>query len=151
MKIRVNSIRYNGSTVDGPGIRTVVFLQGCNMHCKGCHNPSTWDPLGGIEYDTEELIEELRHNSINKKITISGGEPLIQIEAVNDLLTRLDNFDVCLYTGMEYEDVPYPILSKLRCIKCGSYHEELKCSNIPFIGSSNQSFVFLNGGAARVE
>ena len=145
MTIRVNSIVYNKSVVDGPGIRTVVFLQGCDIHCNGCHNPLTWDPNGGVDYDLNDLVHELDEKSFNKKITISGGEPLLQTEAVSDLLDKLDGFDVCLYTGRDISEIPESILSKLSYVKYGPYCEEHRCTNVPFIGSTNQTFVALRG------
>ena len=75
--IRINSIMSNPSLCDGYGYRTVVFLQGCNLHCPGCHNRSTWDIDKGTLIDVKELATILKEKSLNKKITISGGEPLI--------------------------------------------------------------------------
>ena len=78
MFMRINSIRYNNSVVDGPGIRTVLFMQGCDLHCKGCQNRSTWDIEKGKKVDIDELVNELTKKVFNKKIKISGCEPLIQ-------------------------------------------------------------------------
>ena len=74
MFMRINSIRYNNSVVDGPGIRTVLFMQGCDLHCKGCQNRSTWDIEKGKKVDIDELVNELNKKVFNKKITISCGE-----------------------------------------------------------------------------
>ena len=151
MNIQVNSIVYDASVVDGPGVRTVLFLQGCDLRCRGCHNPSTWDEAGGVEYDTEEVAGMLKLGSTNRKVTISGGEPLQQADAVIDLLERLDGFDVCLYTGRSLSEVPPRIMSRLRCIKYGPYIEGLRCTDRPFVGSSNQSFVVLRGDGCDVQ
>lgn len=90
-KGRVSSIETFGS-VDGPGVRFVVFLQGCNMRCKYCHNPETWNLQGGEEYTPEKLFEKAYryrtywgNNMENGGITVSGGEPLLQIEFVTEL------------------------------------------------------------------
>lgn len=101
MFIRINSIRYNNSVVDGPGIRTVLFMQGCDLHCKGCQNRSTWDIEKGKKVDIDDLVKELKKKVFNKKITISGGEPLMQKEALIELVTKLKDlgFDIALYTG----------------------------------------------------
>ena len=80
MKIVINSIMNNPSLCDGYGYRTVLFLQGCNLRCKGCQNPSTWDITKGTQVEIKELAAELRERCINKKLTISGGEPLLQTE-----------------------------------------------------------------------
>lgn len=74
--------------VDGPGVRYVVFLQGCKMRCKFCHNPETWSAEGGEEYTAEELFKKAyRYKNYWKQnggITVSGGEPLLQIEFVTE-------------------------------------------------------------------
>ena len=55
MKVYINSIKFNRSLVDGPGVRTVVFFQGCDLHCKGCQNKSTWNMKSGTEVEVAEL------------------------------------------------------------------------------------------------
>ena len=97
-------------TVDGPGIRFVVFMQGCPMRCKYCHNPDTWEIDGGKSFTPEEIAEKvLKYKSYLKGggITVSGGEPLLQYEFVSELFeilkknslhTALDTSGI-LYTG----------------------------------------------------
>ena len=78
-------------TVDGPGIRFVVFMQGCPMRCKYCHNPDTWG-AGGKEYTAEEIVKEvLKYKNYIQKggVTVSGGEPLLQIDFVTELFKLL--------------------------------------------------------------
>lgn len=145
MKIVLNSINYSGSVVDGPGIRTVLFVQGCEMRCPGCHNFSTWDMRNGKTVDTEELIADLRTKSLNKKLTISGGEPLLQYQAVHELVRGLADFDIALYTGFELEQVPKEIMKHLRYIKVGKYIQEKRSTIMPYVGSSNQEFIDLKG------
>lgn len=84
----VHSLETFGS-VDGPGVRFVVFLQGCNMRCKYCHNPETWNLCGGEEWSAEKLFEHVYkyRNYWGKDmeeggVTVSGGEPLLQIDFV---------------------------------------------------------------------
>ena len=87
VKGRVHSIESFG-TVDGPGIRLVVFLQGCPMRCIYCHNPDTWAAVGSKELEPVEIINEyLRNRAFYRGggITVSGGEPLMQIEFVTEL------------------------------------------------------------------
>lgn len=88
---RIHSFESFG-TVDGPGIRFVVFLQGCPLRCKYCHNPDTWG-AGGTEYSAEEVVERaLKYrNYFGDKggVTVTGGEPLAQIEFVIQLFTLL--------------------------------------------------------------
>ena len=142
MFMRINSIRYNNSVVDGPGIRTVLFMQGCNIQCKGCQNKSTWDINKGKEIAIDNLVNELNNKVFNKKITISGGEPLMQTAALIELVNKLNNlgFDIALYTGHRKEDVPSILVEKVNYLKTGNYIEELKTTVKPFVGSKNQIF-----------
>lgn len=88
---RIHSFESFG-TVDGPGIRFVVFLQGCPLRCRYCHNPDTWN-AGGEEYTAEEIVSRaLRYkNYFGEKggVTVTGGEPLVQIDFVIELFTIL--------------------------------------------------------------
>jgi len=140
--MRINSIKYNNSHVDGPGIRTVLFMQGCDLHCKGCQNRSTWELNNGKEISVDDLFKELKENIFNKKITISGGEPLVQKEELKLLIDKLsdDGFDIALYTGHVKEDVPEEIIKKVKYLKTGRFVEDLKTTIKPFVGSSNQIF-----------
>lgn len=131
----------NPSLCDGYGYRTVVFLQGCNLRCPGCQNPSTWDINKGISVDVKDLAHQLREKCLNKKLTISGGEPLLQADALKELLEELKDFDLCLYTGHELNEVPQEILRYLKYIKVGIFKKELKTSMKPFVGSTNQEFL----------
>ena len=89
---RIHSFQSLG-TVDGPGVRTVVFMQGCPLRCICCHNPDTWDFAGGTQTTAEELVNRiLRYrNYFGEKggVTVSGGEPLCQARFVADLFSRL--------------------------------------------------------------
>lgn len=92
MKGHIHSVQSLG-TVDGPGVRCVVFMQGCPLRCICCHNPDTWDFSGGEETNTEELCRRiLRFSSYfgkNGGVTVSGGEPLMQAEFVAELFCKL--------------------------------------------------------------
>ncbi len=84
---RIHSTESFG-TVDGPGIRFVIFLQGCPMRCLYCHNPDTWDTSGGMEVEAKELIGQYMRNAAfykNGGITVSGGEPLMQMDFLLEL------------------------------------------------------------------
>ena len=88
---RINSIQSLG-TVDGPGLRAVVFAQGCPLRCIYCHNPDTWDINGGEAVDSDELAERIIRLSPYIKdggVTFSGGEPLLQAEFFTELAKRL--------------------------------------------------------------
>ena len=91
-------------TVDGPGVRFVIFLQGCPMRCKYCHNPDTWEMHAGERRSAESLIEEYEHNRAfykNGGITVSGGEPLAQIDFLVELfrLAKEKEIHTCLDTS----------------------------------------------------
>lgn len=89
---RIHSFESFG-TVDGPGIRFVVFVQGCPMRCRYCHNPDTWDAGGGQEFSAEEVAREaLKYKSYftgGGGVTVSGGEPLLQIDFLIELFSIL--------------------------------------------------------------
>lgn len=140
MKVYINSIKFNRSLVDGPGVRTVVFFQGCDLRCKGCQNPSTWEMKNGTEMTTDELVTILKKEVINKKVTFSGGEPLMQVNALIDVVKKLEGFDIAVYTGHEFEKVPNELLDNITYIKTGSFKEELKSTVKPYVGSTNQEF-----------
>lgn len=139
--IYINSIMKNPSLCDGLGYRTVLFLQGCDLQCIGCQNKSTWDLTKGIKKDVKVLAQELREKCFNKELTISGGEPLMQTGALRELLEELKDFDLCLYTGHELNEVPQSILTYLKYINVGRFVQELRTTTKPFVGSSNQRFM----------
>lgn len=101
---KVHSFQSLG-TVDGPGIRFVVFLQGCPLRCGCCHNPDTWDLAGGTEYTPEEIVQKAtRFKEYFGKtggITVSGGEPLLQAEFVKAVfkLCHDEGINTCLDTS----------------------------------------------------
>ena len=104
IKGRVSSIQTLG-TVDGPGVRFVLFMQGCNLRCGCCHNPETWELAGGTEYSAEEILNKvLRYRTYfgdKGGITLSGGEPLLQPEFAKELfmLCHENGINTCLDTS----------------------------------------------------
>jgi len=91
MKGKIHSVETFG-TVDGPNIRYVVFLQGCNFRCLYCHNPDTWDQSKGTEQSVEELVEDiLKYKRYIQGVTVTGGEPLLQIDFVTELFRQVKN------------------------------------------------------------
>lgn len=101
---RINSIQTLG-TLDGPGVRFVLFMQGCPLRCAYCHNPDTWDFNQGMEYSAEDIFQKvLRYKAYfgdTGGITVSGGEPLIQAEFVTELFTlcKENGIHTCLDTS----------------------------------------------------
>lgn len=109
MQGRIHSIESFG-TVDGPGVRMVIFLQGCPMRCAYCHNPDTWNFDGGVQMTAEEILARYhrnRHYYRNGGITVTGGEPLCQTEFVTELFQKAkkQGISTCLDTsGVTYSD-----------------------------------------------
>jgi len=103
MKGRIHSLESFG-TVDGPGVRFVVFVQGCPMRCAYCHNPDTWEMNAGTLMEPEEILEQYERNISFYKgggITVTGGEPLMQIDFLIDLFTKAKakNIHTCIDTS----------------------------------------------------
>ena len=101
---RVHSIQTLG-TLDGPGVRFVIFMQGCNLRCGCCHNPDTWCFDGGRIYSPDELIKRIMNYRTyfgkDGGVTVSGGEPLLQADFVKELFTLCHNngINTCLDTS----------------------------------------------------
>ena len=99
----IHSIETCG-TVDGPGLRYVIFLQGCPMRCQYCHNPDTWEPGKGTEMSVDKVLEKFYSNLPfykNGGVTVTGGEPMMQIDFLIELFTKLkkDGVHTCLDTS----------------------------------------------------
>jgi anaerobic ribonucleoside-triphosphate reductase activating protein len=112
-KVRIASIVEN-SVVDGEGMRTVVYFQGCSLACKGCQNFKIWPSAGGHELEVEELAYALGYMSReHHNYTIQGGEPTEQPEALADLLEEIKYLDpqahITVYTGYTWEELPAPV------------------------------------------
>ena len=140
--IRINSIDCRGSVADGPGIRSVVYFQGCKKRCKACHNKSTWDLNAGKNISIEEIINTLLKNTPTKRVTISGGEPLLQKDGLISLLINLkkNGFNIAVYTGLEIQDVPKELFDYIDYLKYGEYIDEKRITT-KYYGSSNQKFI----------
>lgn len=107
MKIRLASDLQSDSIVDGEGIRTVIWTQGCSHNCPGCHNPATHDFKGGFLTDTDEINKELSLLKAQTGITFSGGDPLFQVEACTLIAKHAKKIDmnVWCYTGFTFEEL----------------------------------------------
>ncbi len=106
---RIHSIE-SFSTVDGPGIRYVVFMQGCNLRCKFCHNPDTWSKKSSMEIDSNELVEKILKAKVffensGGGVTFSGGEPLLQAEFLTEVCKKLkkENIHITLDTAGNFD------------------------------------------------
>lgn len=142
---------HKDSCVDGPGVRSVLYLQGCSRNCKGCQNEGIKEHGKGTMFSIEEMVAYIESNCSNKKITISGGEPLEQADSLECLIQRLKKkgYNVCLYTGWEIERVPNNILRLVDYIKTGSFVIDLMNPDIQYVGSSNQRMFSIDNGDIR--
>lgn len=115
----INSTESFGA-VDGPGLRFIVFMQGCHMRCRYCHNPETWALKGGTERTPEDVLEQaLRFKTYWKNgggITVSGGEALVQIDFVTKLfqLAKEKGINTCLDTSGNPYTTKEPFFSKFK-------------------------------------
>lgn len=153
MKIRLAAPLQYDSIVDGEGMRTVLWTQGCPHNCDGCHNPGTHDFKGGFLTDTDEIIEELKNNIIyNDGITLSGGDPFMQAEAVSEIAKYVHSIkkDVWAYTGFTYEQLLKlceikkeikELLYNIDVLVDGKFVKELKSMNLYYMGSRNQRVI----------
>lgn len=144
--LRIASI-LDDSIVDGPGLRLVVFTQGCPHKCPGCHNPETHDLSAGHIVENSEIIGRYKENPLLSGITFSGGEPFLQAESLTAIARAIHALggDVVTYTGYVYEDL---VLKHDKAISClldetdilvdGPYMERLRSLELLFRGSSNQ-------------
>ncbi len=139
------------SVVDGPGVRAVVFFQGCNRVCPGCHNPETWDINGGQEVSLVELIPMLKLNPLVNGITFSGGEPFLQAypAAVLGGILKEMGLTLWVYTGFTWEDLLVnfekpgfkELLRIADIVIDGPFIKELKSTDNSFKGSHNQRII----------
>lgn len=148
MKIRLAADLQPDSIVDGEGIRTVVWTQGCPHNCKGCHNPTTHSFDGGFLVDVAEVIEELRNIDGQDGITLSGGDPVCQSEACLEICKAAHELglNVWCYTGFTYETMiinpkQRKLLEQIDILVDGKFILEEKSLDIYFRGSRNQRII----------
>ena len=104
-KLRVLHV-VEGTSVDGPGLRTSIYLAGCSHHCPGCHNPESWEMNGGEERTLDELMDIIAYNEA--PVTFSGGDPLAQAQPLALLINRIKQelgYNVWCYTGYTWQQV----------------------------------------------
>lgn len=160
--LRVSGIMKD-SIVDGPGLRYVVFVQGCYHKCEGCHNPQTHDPQGGITMDTDNILKEFISNPMYNGITFSGGEPFLQADALADLAIAINKyfnssvaqvgreFNIICYTGYTYEQIKKGIdegiMSYMRLLYNidylidGKFEKDKASLDCKWRGSTNQRII----------
>ena len=151
-----NVIRIAGvvkeSIVDGPGIRFTVFAQGCKHNCPGCHNPHTHDFEGGSFIEVEEILSQMKANPLLDGITLSGGEPFEQAEAMGILAqeAKILGYNVMTYTGYTFEYILQnkdkktgwdKLLSHTDTLVDGKFELQKRNLLLRFRGSENQRII----------
>lgn len=138
------------SLVNGPGVRYVIFMQGCPHHCEGCHNPETWDFEGGHEIDIYDLLKDINQHPLIDGITISGGEPFAQqhelITFLNwfDFVFPLNKYDIWIYTGYEYEEIKdTPLANRADVLVTGKFEKDKPTEPGTWYGSTNQQIIHI--------
>ena len=135
------------SIVDGPGMRYVVFTQGCPHHCPGCHNPETHDFAGGTEMTTDGLLADIAKNPFIRAVTFSGGEPFCQPAPLAEIAAALkkQGYHLMSYTGYTFEELlaledpaVRALLNELDLLVDGRFIEARRNIDLRFRGSENQ-------------
>ncbi|MDE5968334.1 MAG: anaerobic ribonucleoside-triphosphate reductase activating protein [Muribaculaceae bacterium] len=137
-----------GTSVDGPGLRTSIYFAGCRHHCKGCHNPESWDLEGGELMSLKEIMNRIKEEGFN--VTFSGGDPIVQVGPLTELakLIRQEGFNIWLYTGYTIEQLlqmpeAADLLTYVNTIVDGQFVQEKRDISLCFRGSSNQRIINL--------
>lgn len=152
MKIRLSGPLEHDNIVNGPGLRAVLWTQGCYRHCEGCQNPETWDPNGGFEVDTEEIKNRLREFKGQSGITFCGGEPFEQPEAckeIADFCRKELDWNIWSFSGYTYEQLKDAGGAKLAFLKSldalidGPFILAERDLTLKFRGSRNQRILHL--------
>jgi len=147
------------STREGPGIRYVIWVQGCSLKCKGCFNPHFWSQHGGSIKDVDSLLQDVIAAQIKfpeiEGVTFLGGEPFEQAESLAELSKKLQklNFSVMVFSGYSLAELKNPqssefearlnFLSSIDLLVDGRYQEDNLDNDRPWVGSKNQEFHFL--------
>jgi anaerobic ribonucleoside-triphosphate reductase activating protein len=150
MTLRVLDILFE-TMMDGPGLRTSIYFAGCKHHCKGCHNPQSWDMNGGYSMPINHILTLIKEDEF-ANVTFSGGDPFYQVDAVTELAKRIKaetDKTIWCYTGFTIEEIREdPNLNKLLpyidVLVDGPYVEALRNTDLPFRGSENQRIIYIN-------
>lgn len=147
MKVRLAGIEKE-SVVDGPGIRYVIFAQGCGHKCEGCHNPETHDFSKGYIEDADKLIMDILNRKYIDGVTFSGGDPFYQSEEFKYIAKKLKSKEIHImaYTGFNYEELlrsvgSMELLKYIDIIVDGPFILKKKSLKTAFRGSSNQRII----------
>lgn len=144
--VNVLDIR-RGTTVDGPGFRTSIYMAGCDHRCPGCHNPDSWKFDNGEPISLSRIMDIVREEEFN--VTLTGGDPLYYPEKVKKIVDEVlkEGLTVWIYTGFTWEEIQDdPVMAdavaNAEAVVEGRYIEELRNPDLPFRGSSNQRIIY---------
>jgi len=158
--MNLNQIRLAGeiesdNIVNGEGLRTVIWCQGCRLHCNGCHNPESWDENGGELFEIEEIKKQLKIIKGQTGLTFCGGEPMLQSLAckeISEWVKKELGWSVWCFTGYLYEDLKkeggdrWEFIKTLDVLIDGPFVLAEKDLSLKFRGSRNQRLIRLNKG-----
>ena len=159
MEIRLAGI-VPESIVDGPGYRLAVFVQGCPLACPGCHNPKTHDFAGGYLSDTDQIIAQMGKNPLVRGVTLTGGEPMMQAEALCEVASaaKAKGMNVWCYTGYTLETLQREnnparmrLLEHVDVLVDGPYIAHERSLELNYCGSRNQRLIDMHATRATGE
>ena len=159
MEIRLAGI-VPESIVDGPGYRLAVFVQGCPHACPGCHNPKTHDFAGGYLSDTDQIIAQMGKNPLVRGVTLTGGEPMMQAEALCEVASaaKAKGMNVWCYTGYTLETLQREnnparmrLLEHVDVLVDGPYIAHERSLELNYCGSRNQRLIDMHATRATGE
>ena len=150
IRLATKNIQYD-SIVDGPGLRMVLWCQGCKHNCKGCHNPKTHNFKDGFLIPIDDIKAQIDNNKLNKGITFSGGDPMEQPIPLLEIAKycKSKDLNIWCYTGYLYEDIINDIdrkelLKYIDVLVDGRFVEDLYDIDLEFRGSSNQRIHYIS-------
>ncbi len=135
-----------GTSVDGPGLRTSIYFAGCNHRCEGCHNPQSWDFGAGTPMTDDEIVEVVERNGFN--VTFTGGDPMYLAAELLPLARRLKQlgYNIWCYTGFLFEELiddpeRRALLEQIDVVVDGPFSLAQRDISLRFRGSSNQRLI----------
>lgn len=158
-EIRLAAPLQSDSVVDGPGLRAVLWCQGCYRACPGCHNPESWDPGAGTVVKIDWVKDQLRKMRGQTGITFSGGEPMLQAKAckqIADWARAEMGWNILSFSGFTFEDIRdgkdwatpdmWEFVKSLDYLMDGPFILAQRDLSLKFRGSSNQRMFYLKNG-----
>lgn len=142
-----------GTSVDGPGLRTSIYVAGCRHHCAECHNPQTWDFSAGTPMTVSEIMAVVEENGFN--VTLTGGDPLYSIPQLLPLMKEIHDagYSIWLYTGFTFEQAlqlpgASELLQYVEAVVDGQFEIDKRDISLLFRGSSNQRIIDVQSSLA---